>query len=361
MSFIGRSQSNHDKGISSPWILVAGGFASATMSLMIYKFHKHYIEQKKFYYIPERPSLIEEAKANDKPIYYFGVGSNMLRSKVESRAVDGSKIEIISMEPGLVKGYRVAFNLRALPPIEPSMASIEPVKDPKALCLTHEGALHANGDLTCHGALIALKPDMYHKLFLSESGGKETSGYMELVVTVEPYDESKEPVQAIAFTTKPEARLPQDFSPSARYMSLLVEGAHELGLDQNFQNWLQTHPVQRVPYVLRKIALNNMFFTFPLMMFLPKLRIVGTFQSWLVWSVYVPTKETTPVLTQFVSNIAMGGVLLPGAFIGYLLRLATQLSGKSPPKMMQTMLDWEDPPLIAGHRGVGPFKKKVFQ
>ena len=82
MSFIGRSQSNHDKGISSPWILVAGGFASATMSLMIYKFNKHYIEQKKFYYIPERPSLIEEAKANDKPIYYFGVGSNMVRSFV---------------------------------------------------------------------------------------------------------------------------------------------------------------------------------------------------------------------------------------------------------------------------------------
>jgi len=73
--------------------------------------------------LPSRPSYATEATG---PLYYFGVGSNMLRSKVESRGLNGSKIEVISMQPAVVCNHRLAFNMRAFPPLEPAMGGIEP-------------------------------------------------------------------------------------------------------------------------------------------------------------------------------------------------------------------------------------------
>jgi hypothetical protein len=263
------------------------------------------------------------------------------------------------MEPGVVPGYRVAFNMKAFPPMEPAMASIEPVKDSATKCLTHEGAVHANGDLSCHGSLIAFTPEMYNKVYLSEGGGKDTSGYEEIVVRVEPYDENKKPVDAIAFRAKKELQLSPDLPPSARYMSLLVEGAHELGLSNEFQEWLQTHPVQRVPYFLRKITAYNMMFTFPIYMSFPKLKIIISFQSWICWTIYLPTDDKTPPWKQLASNVALGTVLAPGASLGIFARCLILLSGKKMPKMMQALFDWNDPAPIEGHRGVGAVTKKI--
>jgi hypothetical protein len=59
---------------------------------------------------------------DDEPtIYYFGIGSNMLRSKVESRGVNGTKIELLDMEPAYDKNYRLAFNMKGFPPLELGM------------------------------------------------------------------------------------------------------------------------------------------------------------------------------------------------------------------------------------------------
>jgi hypothetical protein len=54
-------------------------------------------------------------------LYYFGIGSNMLRSKIENRGFNGTPIEIMEMEPAVVKGHRLAFNMRGFPPLEPAM------------------------------------------------------------------------------------------------------------------------------------------------------------------------------------------------------------------------------------------------
>ena len=46
--------------------------------------------------LPERPRLVTESLEKGKPIYYFGLGSNMSRKKIENRAIKGGKIEIES-------------------------------------------------------------------------------------------------------------------------------------------------------------------------------------------------------------------------------------------------------------------------
>ena len=74
---------------------------------------------------PTRPSMLTSAAPGDL-VHYFGVGSNMLRSKIVSRGVNGSSIEVLEMRPALVRGHRLAFNMRGFPPLEPAMAGIEP-------------------------------------------------------------------------------------------------------------------------------------------------------------------------------------------------------------------------------------------
>jgi hypothetical protein len=54
-------------------------------------------------------------------IYYFGIGSNMLRSKLENRGINGTTIELMEMEPAYVPNYRLAFNMKGFPPLEPGM------------------------------------------------------------------------------------------------------------------------------------------------------------------------------------------------------------------------------------------------
>eukprot|EP00549_Striatella_unipunctata_P009026 CAMPEP_0118710510 /NCGR_PEP_ID=MMETSP0800-20121206/23430_1 /TAXON_ID=210618 ORGANISM="Striatella unipunctata, Strain CCMP2910" /NCGR_SAMPLE_ID=MMETSP0800 /ASSEMBLY_ACC=CAM_ASM_000638 /LENGTH=237 /DNA_ID=CAMNT_0006614717 /DNA_START=56 /DNA_END=766 /DNA_ORIENTATION=- len=201
-----------------------------------------------------RPTMVLEALARNESLYYFGLGSNMLRSKVEGRAVgNDSKIEILDMQPAIVHGHRLAFNLRGFPPLEPSMGSLEPVLgDSSGSCGDkNNGALYPYHKQECHGALICLTAENYIKVMKSEGVGnpnmKTPPSYEEVVVTAVPYDQKKRPVQAVALRARPHARLAQDPAPSLRYMNLLREGAAELGLRPCYQEYLANHPVQIVP------------------------------------------------------------------------------------------------------------------
>jgi len=71
---------------------------------------------------PQRPELVTKCLEKNRDIYYFGIGSNMLRSKLENRSICGNKIKIVSMEPAYVENYRLAFNMRGFPPLEPGMS-----------------------------------------------------------------------------------------------------------------------------------------------------------------------------------------------------------------------------------------------
>jgi hypothetical protein len=61
------------------------------------------------------------------PTYYFGLGSNMLRSKIESRGINGTKIDLLDMQPAMVPGYRLLFNMQGFLPLKPDTAGLEPV------------------------------------------------------------------------------------------------------------------------------------------------------------------------------------------------------------------------------------------
>jgi len=59
--------------------------------------------------VPDRPQLVQDAMTNKRPIYYFGVGSNLSREKVENRGINGTKIHCQSFQT-FGSCYRAVFS-----------------------------------------------------------------------------------------------------------------------------------------------------------------------------------------------------------------------------------------------------------
>ena len=301
-------------------------------------------------------------------IYYFGLGSNMLRSKVENRGsgfgstnvtmttnvtvsdnattsnltvTSTGKIEIISMEPAYIKNHRLSFNLRGFCPLEPGMGSLEPIDDESGRT---SKPLHSYEEPECHGALIALTLDNYERVMRSEGIGPNVTnpGYEEIVITAIPYNTSRVPVTAIALRARSHVRLRQDPSPSRRYMDILRQGAAELQLRQNYQTFLQTHPVQETPSWLQRLAVYNLICTMTVSSKL-KWRGLSKLQSFLLYNVYIPCG--LPRIRQWqraFSNACMGSILLPGACIGLVLQWYCRIFNKKHSPMMQRFMSMLD-------------------
>mmetsp|Transcript_22244 Transcript_22244/g.52622 ORF Transcript_22244/g.52622 Transcript_22244/m.52622 type:complete len:334 (-) Transcript_22244:137-1138(-) len=272
--------------------------------------------------IPSRPQLVRDSLETGRPLYYFGLGSNMSRKKVENRGLNGTKIEIKSMEAAVVPKYRLAFNLRGFPPIEPGMGTLEPVESGTKALLRYE-----HGE--CHGALIKLTPENYEKVMRSEGVGvgRSDQGYEEIVVDAYPYRHPKSPVKAIALRARDHVRLNYDPRPSARYMTILKEGAKELGLRPCYQDFLERHPVQVLTKWQRKEAIFNILFMFSFSS-LVKWRGLSTLQNRLLFLFYTP--DCTKRVAKFFSVAMTTIILFPGALMGFILYNAMKLSGKTP-------------------------------
>lgn len=282
-----------------------------------------------------RPAHVVEALSKGESLYYFGVGSNLLRSKVENRGPNGSKIDLISMEPALVKNHRLAFNMRGFPPLEPGMGSLEPLVDVEPGA--RETSFSTSGSSSrgrstpllaferpeCHGSLILLSPENYEKLMASEgvSFNATNPGYEEIVVDAYPYSQGEggqRPVKAVGLRARPHVRLRRDPAPSARYMQLLRQGAADLGLDATYQAFLAQHPTQQVPLWLRWIAIHNLVFTIATSSVL-QTRLLSRVQSWLLFRVYNPAVQSGPA--KGIHDAALALVLLPGTLAGGMIRL----------------------------------------
>mmetsp|Transcript_28575 Transcript_28575/g.60313 ORF Transcript_28575/g.60313 Transcript_28575/m.60313 type:complete len:344 (-) Transcript_28575:66-1097(-) len=272
--------------------------------------------------IPERPPLVTEALAKRRPIYYFALGSNMSRKKVESRGLNGAKIEIQKMEPAVVPNYRLAFNLKGFPPIEPGMGSLEPVNSNAKALLAYERE-------ECHGALLRLTPENYEKVMRSEGvgHGRSDQGYEEIIVDAYPYGRPKMPVKAVALRARDHVRLSYDPRPSARYMSILKEGAKELGLRPCYQDFLERHPVQVLKKWQRKQALFNILFMFSLSSIL-KWRGLIQMQTRLLFLFH--ESDPSRKLANILSDTMITLILMPGAMLGILLYSVMKLTGKMP-------------------------------
>jgi hypothetical protein len=261
----------------------------------------------------------------------------MSRSKLENRSFDGAKIHILSMEPAIVKSYRLAFNFRGFLPMEPAMGSLERIVgfQDEEMAAANRGPpsrpLHQYEKPECHGGLIELSADDYERLMRTEgvSGDRhlEIRGYEEVVVTAVPYDASKPPVQAVALRTFPLSRLAHDAAPSARYMKILRQGAAELGLAKSYQEFLADHPVQKTPSWVRMIAFPNLVFTMTFAFSkLSWANGVARLQYQLMYLVYACPTSTLPI--RLLSNILHSILMLPGFFIGASMLCYRQLTGR---------------------------------
>jgi hypothetical protein len=314
--------------------LATGAAATATaVSLLLYRSYLKSLPTSG----PERPQLVLDAMKENKPIYYFGVGSNLSRQKLENRSICGSKIHIISMEPCVIHNYRLAFSMRAFPPLEPAMGSLEPLPDNNnnngAYKSSRKEVLKSYEKQECHGALIQLSAEDYERVYKSEGGGSGArQGYEEIVVTCIPYDESHPPVEAVAFRTRAHARLATDMHvcPSKRYMSIIREGAAELGLKECYQKWLADHPVHEPSKLFKRVAINSMLLTITLSMGL-HIRIISDVQSYILFKLYV--LPTEPKWKQIMGELAAGVILLPTACCGFVLKGLLEATGLMPPML----------------------------
>eukprot|EP01080_Neovahlkampfia_damariscottae_P010028 gene10028-2347_t len=156
------------------------------------------------------------SKENDEGIWNFAFGSNMSSKVLEGRR----KIKPMEKVAGKVKGWRVSF-FPMVPYIEPGMGTIE----------RYEGA-------TCHGVLVKLSPKEWDDLYASEGGGKD-GGYKLAEIECEAYDGRK--IKAYAFESKERPSFVG--YPSQRYMNLLLDGAREYKLDEDYIKELEAIPV----------------------------------------------------------------------------------------------------------------------
>jgi hypothetical protein len=299
-----------------------------------------------------RPALVRDSLREKKPIYYFGLGSNMSRSYLESRSFDGKKIEVLSMEPALVRGHRLAFNLPAYLPLEPAMGSLERYvgDESDGASKNEEKTDEKDSDFSlplypyakneCHGALIRLSADDYERVMITEgvTGARfPARNYHEVVVTVVPYDASKDPVQAAVLRVRPHVRLPRDVAPSERYMQILRDGARELGLARCYQDFLNSHPVHVVPGWLVVVSLPNFIWTMQLYFTgTPLARKITTLQYRLMYLASVRPTSSAP--KRWAGYACQGLILLPGAALGLAVMAYRRVTGTAHPVPAQMLL-----------------------
>ena len=149
-------------------------------------------------------------------IWNFAIGSNMHPDKLRGRA----NLEIKESFPAKLKDWRLAFNLRGISWLEPSMAGVEP--EPGAVV---------------HGVLVRLSSYDFAKLVQSEGGDQS---YTREAVEVETYCGKVQ--KAFVFRALEARKLPQDRPPTLRYLELIRTGARLNGLDPEYIEKLDALP-----------------------------------------------------------------------------------------------------------------------
>ncbi len=151
-------------------------------------------------------------------IWNFAYGGNMNPGVLSERR----KISPLESVPGRLEDYRLAFNTRGFPWIEPAFANVE----------------HAPGACV-HGVLHRLTEEQFARLDRYEWGGV---AYRHLELDVTAYDGRR--IRARVYSARYVSR---DKNPSCRYLTLIREGARLSGLDQDYVRMLDRHPCRDTP------------------------------------------------------------------------------------------------------------------
>jgi len=121
--------------------------------------------------------------------------------------------------PAVVKGYKLVFNLKAIPWDEPVM-----------------GNLQKDENYEVHGIVYKISPKQWKHVQLTEGNSRS---YQVIETQAETYDKRFLRV----FTLKSEINIVEGERPSLRYLSLLREGAKYYHLSEEYQNFLDNSPV----------------------------------------------------------------------------------------------------------------------
>ncbi len=144
--------------------------------------------------------------------WYFGYGSNMNSAVFQGRR----NMKPTKIERAVLKDYRLVFNQPGIPWLEPSFANIE----------------EAPGEYI-EGVLYEITGDELMQLDKSEGNGAYD------IITSNVEGEVCGAVEAHTFATK---NIALGLHPSLRYMNLLISGAQEHGLSEEWIQMLREAP-----------------------------------------------------------------------------------------------------------------------
>jgi len=145
---------------------------------------------------------------------------------MSSRTLQRRKILPHSSEAAKLIGYKLAFTLEGATSVEPRFCNIE--RDPTK---------------NVHGVLHAITPEQMAQLYREEGDGK---AYRKELIEVMTYQGIK--VKAYAFILPLDHPNRKDESaPSKRYLGLLIHGAEESGVDNDYLNYLKTIKTAPLP------------------------------------------------------------------------------------------------------------------
>jgi hypothetical protein len=269
------------------------------------------------------PASSRPPVANGETVWNVAYGSNLSAKKLSSRAPDGRKpIVPLSQVPVTVPGYKLEFRLGAIPPVEPVMANARRSSDGPQL----------------HGVAYELTKEDYDTLCMSEHCATCNCdpSYCEVPVDAFPYG-SRTPISATLFVKAREATCrigalanselhERYLHPSARYMTLIRDGARAAGLDDKYQDWLAGMPVARpvsspVGRQLANLALAGLFLVFQARATQRYAGVVKEAVSPRLVYLYVRREKAAEdgrKVVELLLNVALAAALFPLSILGAL-------------------------------------------
>ncbi|KAL6895116.1 hypothetical protein GGI43DRAFT_429214 [Trichoderma evansii] len=176
------------------------------------------------------------AAQENELIWYLGYGSNMKASSMKDRKITTLDTRIVN-----VPTHYVTFDVFGIPYSEPCYASIEefPSGENGNIQLIHAGIEDRVPSLC--GVAHLLSAAEFHQLLVTEG-----SGVVYDIVKLQAYQIAKDnevsresfPVYAL----KSKWPLRPNGTPSARYMSIFLQGAKENNLPKDYIRYLESFP-----------------------------------------------------------------------------------------------------------------------
>ncbi|PAA92848.1 hypothetical protein BOX15_Mlig011547g5, partial [Macrostomum lignano] len=171
-------------------------------------------QEQYFYHLTLK--CLNMSGANKSTIWFFGYGSNMDSENLSKK----KGVEVLQSTPAVLRGYKMAFSLAAIPLAEPFFANCE------------KGSESDN----IHGVAFETDADSIAKM------DKVEMGYDKASVILEAYDGRK--LDGYVYVNKPQREV-RVGNPSGRYLRLLINGAKAAGLNKDYIARLEATPVYK--------------------------------------------------------------------------------------------------------------------